>query len=89
MPKTKRSRLQKAQSAGNLGLLNTGNKENCSTEVVPATLHTLAATGLKMTCHKVCGKEYECQHHLEVRKNARVKPRTDEELKEDFNMESL
>ena len=30
MPKTKRSTLQKAQSAGNLGLLNTGNKENCS-----------------------------------------------------------
>ena len=60
MPKTKRSRLQKAQSAGNLGLLNTDNKENCSPEVVPAPLHTLAVTGLEMTCHKVHGKEYEC-----------------------------
>ena len=69
MPKTKRSRLQKAQSAGNLGLLNTGNKENYSPEVVPAPLHTLAATGLEMLRHRVCGKKYEHQHHLEVRKN--------------------
>ena len=71
MPKTERSRLQKAQSAGNLGLLNTGNKENCSLEIVPAPLHTLAATGLEMSCHKVSGKEYERRHRMEVRKNRR------------------
>ena len=38
-------------------------------EVVPAPLHTLAATGLKMMCHKVHGKEYECRHRPEVQKN--------------------
>ena len=66
MSKTKRFRLQKAQSAGNLGLLNTGNKENCSPEV---PLHILAATGLEMSCHKVHGKEYKRWHRLEVRRN--------------------
>ena len=40
-------------------------------EVVPAPLHTLAATGLEMTCHKVRGNEYKCRYRLEARKNRR------------------
>ena len=40
-------------------------------EVVLAPLHTLAATGLEMACHKVRGNEYECWYHLEARKNHR------------------
>jgi hypothetical protein len=78
MPRTKRSRLQKAQSAGNLSHLNSGNKENSPPSVSPASepaavsQHTLEATELELKHHKVRGQEYERRYRLEVRKNRRT-----------------
>ena len=50
-------------------ILVTRRNAHLTPEVVLAPLHTLAATGLEMTCHKVCGNEYECWYHPEARKN--------------------
>src|ERR1700683_1128299 len=70
MPRTKRSKLQKAQSAGNMSLLHAGDKENCSSSTGPVLVsqHTLAATELELKCQTVRGKEYECRYRLEHQK---------------------
>jgi hypothetical protein len=65
IPRTKRSRLQKAQSTGNLSHLNSGNKANSPPSVSPASepaavfQHTLVAMELELKHRKVYGKEYE------------------------------
>ena len=69
MPRTKRSKLQKAHSIGNLDTINANDKENEAPSVSSGSQavseHILAAKELEIKCQRATGKEYEHRYCLE------------------------